>query len=268
MKRAVVTGIICALLVAGVAWATQTWRDNESMGGFSLTDPTHAGGGPLCVQYDNTGKLTSAGAPCGAGLGGSAGVSSVTGTPLRVSTSPTTAPSSSSISIGGYYTGAGATSGETNVRTSGQLTYSAAWTRIRTVSTKGGVAELDVHLRAHESGSSVPFGASSGGGLTSTTCWRPPFSTSAVFHALRRSMPPRRLRAKTSASWSPLRTVQPTASGARHRRGIAATPTSGSAGADGGGVGFSYTTSTNTENVNFRRAERRVGERSGRLQLR
>ena len=105
MKRAVVTGIVCALLVAGVAWATQTWRDNESMGGFSLTDPTHAGGGPLCAQYDNTGKLTSAGAPCGAGLGGSAGVSSVTGTALRVSALPTTGAVVVD-TIGGFYSGA------------------------------------------------------------------------------------------------------------------------------------------------------------------
>ena len=131
MKRAIVTGIVCALLGAGVAWATQTWRDNESMGGFSLTDPTHAGGGPLCVQYDNTGKLTSAGTPCGAGLGGSAGVSSVTGT-APIASSGGAAPNISiSLPSGQVAFGTG-----TNVSSNSQFTYSASLDQIQNVFTK------------------------------------------------------------------------------------------------------------------------------------
>ena len=111
MKRSVIIGSVCALLTVGVAWATQVWRDNTDGGNHSLANVSTIqanngiGSGTRCAQFDSAGNLQPNASACGAGLGGSSGVSSVTGTAQRVSVTPTTgAPVVDT--IGGFYSGA------------------------------------------------------------------------------------------------------------------------------------------------------------------
>lgn len=163
MKRAIIIGTACALLVSAIAWATQVWRDGVDAGNHPLANVSTfqvnngVGAGTRCAQFDAAGNLLPSSAACGAGLGGSAGgVSSVTGTAQHISATPTTGAVIVD-TIGGYSTGA---------VTAGNVSMGALASGVNEqVTTAGVAAPLTYAATAND----VQFGAASGGGLAQSS---------------------------------------------------------------------------------------------------
>ncbi len=158
MKRSVIIGAVCALLTVGVAWATQVWRDNTDGGNHSLGNVSTIqanngiGSGTRCAQFDSAGNLQPNATACGAGLGGSSGVSSVTGTAQHISATPTTGAVVVD-TIGGYSTGA---------VTGGNVSMGAFASGVDEQTTTAGVAAPFTYQSV---AGAAQFGAASGGGL-------------------------------------------------------------------------------------------------------
>ena len=162
MKRSVIIGSVCALLTVGVAWATQVWRDNTDGGNHSLANVSTIqanngiGSGTRCAQFDSAGNLQPNATACGAGLGGSSGVSSVTGTAQHISATPTTGAVVVD-TIGGYSTGA---------VTGGNVSMGAFASGVdEQVTTAGQAAPFTYQCVAGE----VQYGAASAGALAQSS---------------------------------------------------------------------------------------------------
>ena len=162
MKRSIIIGLVCALLTVGVAWANQVWRDNTDGGNHSLGNVSTIqanngiGSGTRCAQFDSAGNLQPNATACGAGLGGSAGVSSVTGTAQHISATPTTGAVVVD-TIGGYSTGA---------VTGGNVSMGAFASGVdEQVTTAGQAAPFTYQCVAGE----VQYGAASAGALAQSS---------------------------------------------------------------------------------------------------